>query len=180
MTIGERIRSRRESLGISQVSLADAIGEKKQTLYKYENNIVTNIPIDKIALIAEALKTTPAFIMGWNEDDFTKEFREALANALYNADLFAAKEDGINVDELESIALGNEPLTFEKACEVADLAGISLDALLGREEQKKKPAPENEDRLDAEIYELLMALSPEKLEAAKSYLRYLKSQEENP
>lgn len=65
MTIGERIRSLRENLGISQVGLADKIGEKKQTLYKYENNIITNIPIEKIELIASALHTTPAYIMGW-------------------------------------------------------------------------------------------------------------------
>lgn len=67
MTIGERIKSTREKLGISQVGLADKIGEKKQTLYKYENNIITNIPIEKIELIASALHTTPAFIMGWVE-----------------------------------------------------------------------------------------------------------------
>lgn len=53
---------------MTQVALADKIGEKKQTLYKYETNIVTNIPIEKIELIASALCTTPAYIMGWNEN----------------------------------------------------------------------------------------------------------------
>lgn len=67
MTIGQRIRERRESLGITQVSLADAIGERKQTLYKYETGVVTNIPIDKIEAIASALQTTPASLMGWEE-----------------------------------------------------------------------------------------------------------------
>ena len=68
MTIGERIKSIRESLGITQVGLADMIGEKKQTLYKYENNIITNIPIEKIELIAKAMHTTPSIIMGWKDE----------------------------------------------------------------------------------------------------------------
>lgn len=69
MTTGERIKQLRESLGMTQVSLADAIGEKKQTLYKYENNYVTNIPIDKIGLIAKTLNTSPAILMGWDEPE---------------------------------------------------------------------------------------------------------------
>lgn len=69
MTTGERIKQLRESLGMTQVSLADAIGEKKQTLYKYENNYVTNIPIDKIELIAKSLNTSPAFLMGWDDPE---------------------------------------------------------------------------------------------------------------
>ncbi len=47
MTIGDRIKKQRELLGISQVELAEKIKVKKQTQYKYENTIITNIPIDK-------------------------------------------------------------------------------------------------------------------------------------
>lgn len=68
MTIGERIKECRESLGMTQVALAEAINEKKQTLYKYENNIITNIPIKKVELIANALHTTPAYLMGWETE----------------------------------------------------------------------------------------------------------------
>lgn len=67
MTVGDRIKLRRESLGVSQVSLADTIGEKKQTLYKYETNKITNIPIENIERIASALNTTPAYLMGWED-----------------------------------------------------------------------------------------------------------------
>lgn len=65
MTKGERIRSLRESRGLSQVSLADKINVSKQTLYKYENDIITNIPSDKIEELADALGTVPEVIMGW-------------------------------------------------------------------------------------------------------------------
>jgi len=68
MTIGERIRRARENCGISQTALAEKIGVYKQTLYKYEKGIITNIPSDKIALIADACDCTPAYLMGWTED----------------------------------------------------------------------------------------------------------------
>lgn len=69
MTIGERIKKRRTSLGISQVSLADKVGISKQSLYKYENGIITNIPSDKISQLAAALDTTPSYLMGWDKED---------------------------------------------------------------------------------------------------------------
>ena len=68
MKKGERIRSRREALGITQTELADALSTTKQNIYKYENGIISNIPSDKIEAMAEILKTTPAYLMGWEEE----------------------------------------------------------------------------------------------------------------
>ena len=69
MTKGERIKQRREQLGISQTELAECIGTSKQNLYKYENDIITNIPSDRVEALAKRLNTSPAYIMGWNEGD---------------------------------------------------------------------------------------------------------------
>lgn len=66
MKIGERIRQRRESLGITQTALADRVGISKQNLYKYETGIIANIPSDRVEAIAAALDTTPAALMGWS------------------------------------------------------------------------------------------------------------------
>lgn len=71
MTKGDRIRQLRERIGKSQTAFADMINVSKQTLYKYENDIITNIPSDKIEAIAEACNSTPAFIMGWTEKPIT-------------------------------------------------------------------------------------------------------------
>lgn len=65
MDKGTRIRALRETAGMSQVELAERVGISKQTLYKYENGIVTNIPSDKIEAIAAALDSRPEYIMGW-------------------------------------------------------------------------------------------------------------------
>lgn len=66
MTIGDRIRSVRESKGIEQTELANAVGISKQTLYKYEKGIISQIPSDKIEEIAKYLLVSPAYLMGWD------------------------------------------------------------------------------------------------------------------
>lgn len=67
MTVGERIKEIRIKLGMSQVSFADKINVSKQTLYKYENNIITNIPSDKIEAAAKLGNVSPAYLMGWDK-----------------------------------------------------------------------------------------------------------------
>lgn len=67
MTKGERIKHLREKIGLSQVALADKINVSKQTMYKYENDIITNIPSDKVEAIAEATGSSPGYIMGWRD-----------------------------------------------------------------------------------------------------------------
>lgn len=67
MTVGERIKNIRESRNVSQIDLANAIHISKQNLYKYENNIITNIPSDKIEAISRYFDISPAYLMGWDE-----------------------------------------------------------------------------------------------------------------
>ena len=63
----ERIAELREKRGISMTELADKVGVLKQTMYKYENGIITNIPSDTVEKIAEVLGTTPIYLMGWEK-----------------------------------------------------------------------------------------------------------------
>ena len=67
MTVGDRIRQIRRNQDITQQELADYVGVSKQAIYKYENNIVTNIPMDKVDAIAKRLKVSPAYLMGWEK-----------------------------------------------------------------------------------------------------------------
>lgn len=68
MTLGDRLKTLRLSSGISQVDLADRLDISKQTLYKYENNIITNVPSDKIEAAAKIFKVSPSYLMGWDID----------------------------------------------------------------------------------------------------------------
>lgn len=57
------------ALSFAAIAVAKQVGCATQTIFKYENEIVTNIPLDKIEKIATALQTTPAYLMGWEGQD---------------------------------------------------------------------------------------------------------------
>ena len=69
MSIGQRIKSRREELGLSQEDLAHKIGYKsKSSINKIELDI-QQLRQSKIKQIADALETTTDYIMGWSEKE---------------------------------------------------------------------------------------------------------------
>ena len=68
MTKGERIKLLREKANMTQEELAKLLNTTKQTIYKYEQSVVTKIPSDRVERIAEVLNSTPAYIMGWESD----------------------------------------------------------------------------------------------------------------
>lgn len=81
MTIGERIKRRREELGISVDELASVLGVNRATVYRYESNEIAKFPVDILESVAKALRTTPVCLMGWedengkpNEESETAEF----------------------------------------------------------------------------------------------------------
>lgn len=69
MTIGNRIKNLRVQRNLSQSELAEMIGTIKQTIYKYETGIITNIPTDKITQLAKIFKVSPAYLMGWDTEE---------------------------------------------------------------------------------------------------------------
>lgn len=86
MTVGDRIRKQRDLTGMTQTELAEKVKISKQTLYKYENNIVTNVPSDKIESIAEALNVSPAYLMGW-EKNLSEENADLIPDILSDDEL---------------------------------------------------------------------------------------------
>ena len=68
-TIGSRIRNRREELGLSQDELGKRLGYKSRSSINKIELDQRNLTQSKIKAIAEALETTPAYIMGWDEPD---------------------------------------------------------------------------------------------------------------
>ena len=67
MSVGQRIKMAREQRNMTLDEVARKCETTKQTIYKYENEIVTNIPYDKIVLLSKALDVTPSYLFGWEE-----------------------------------------------------------------------------------------------------------------
>ena len=75
-TVGENILRLRRQLGLTQEELAKRMGYKsKSTINKIELGI-NDLPQSKIAQIAEVLGTTPARIMGWEEEELERKSPE--------------------------------------------------------------------------------------------------------
>jgi len=64
----KRIKERRIRQSLSYQDLADKTGISKSTLQRYETGFIKNLPIDKLEILADALNTTPAYLMGWDEE----------------------------------------------------------------------------------------------------------------
>lgn len=72
MTVGNRIKMAREAKQITQEELGATCGTTKQSIFKYESGVVTNIPLDRLEKIAVALDVSPAYLMGWDEPEQPK------------------------------------------------------------------------------------------------------------
>jgi transcriptional regulator with XRE-family HTH domain len=67
LTIGDRIKSRRKHLGMSADELGKRLGKDRSTIYRYEKGDIENLPLDILEPIANALGTTPQYLMGWEQ-----------------------------------------------------------------------------------------------------------------
>lgn len=67
MEIGDRIKKRREELGMSQEELAKKVGYKSRSSINKIEIDGRGLPQSKIVAFAKALETSPAYLMGWIE-----------------------------------------------------------------------------------------------------------------
>lgn len=67
MDTGDRIKKRREELGMSQEELAKKVGYKSRSSVNKIEIDGRGLPQNKIVIFAKALETTPAYLMGWEE-----------------------------------------------------------------------------------------------------------------
>lgn len=64
----ERLKYERERKDYTLDQVAQFIGTSRQNIYKYESGIVTNIPSDKIELLANLYDVSPEYLMGWSDN----------------------------------------------------------------------------------------------------------------
>ena len=69
MNKGDRIKDLRVKNGYTMEELAKKLSTTKQTIHKYESGVTTNIPSDKIEIMAKLFNTSPAYLMCWDESD---------------------------------------------------------------------------------------------------------------
>ena len=75
MDIGKRIQERRKELDLSVEDVAKKLNKNRTTVYRYEKGDIGNLPLETLKPLADILKTTPAYLMGWEDktDTVSKE-----------------------------------------------------------------------------------------------------------
>ena len=71
--MAQRIKNLRQEKGLTLEQVADVVGVGKSTVRKWETGMIANMRRDKIADLAKALGTTPAYLMGWEEEGAKQE-----------------------------------------------------------------------------------------------------------
>ena len=69
MSIGDRVKECRVKVGLSAEQVAAQLGISAATEYRYENGDISKMPAKLIAPLASLLSTSPAYLMGWSDDD---------------------------------------------------------------------------------------------------------------
>lgn len=107
--VKEIIKERRQQLGLTMKEVAEAVGVSEATVSRWESGDIENMRRDKIAKLAEALKISPAVLMGWEDngtqsdvpyylDEETAEIAQEVYDRpelkiLFDASRKASKED---------------------------------------------------------------------------------------
>lgn len=125
-TIGERIKTAREAKGMSQEDLGKSFGATKQTVYKYETGIITNIPLDNLEKMAVALGVSSAYLAGWeNTDEYRALHR--IAEDMYTTKAPGRMAEDLSAEELEIVSILRKMSPEQLARELAYLRQAAAD-----------------------------------------------------
>ena len=82
MTINERIKKRREELGLSATDVAKNLGVSRATLYRYEKADISKIPSDLLDKMGRIYNISLNELLGhepkYKEDSFTYELLDEI------------------------------------------------------------------------------------------------------
>ena len=66
--MSKKIHELRKQHKLTLEQVASVVGVGKSTVRKWETGMIANMKRDKIALLAQALHTTPEYLMGWEKE----------------------------------------------------------------------------------------------------------------
>lgn len=124
MTIGQKIKDLRKQLNMSVDELAEKLGKNRATIYRYERGDIENLPLDVLEPLANALNTTPGYLMGWEENTIDD-----------------SSQKGVNIHLLDTIGNTIRKLRLERKLTLEEFSietGIPIDELKKYEDGKSE------------------------------------------
>lgn len=136
MTVGSRIKTRRQELNMSVDELAKRLDKNRATIYRYEKGDIENLPIDILDPLAKALDTTPQYLMGW-DDHYASQKEVTIGDVLkalrLNNNLTVeefSKEIGVPIKEIENYESGKGQIPVSIINTVVDFFGVSISDII--------------------------------------------------
>lgn len=139
MTIGDRVKLLRQKKKMTQLELAEKLGYKsKSSVAHIENG--RDIPRSMVVTLADILDTTPAYLMGWEDDKPADTLTVLPTEKIHMIPVFGSVAAGFGAyassDILEYI-----PLYIENDCDVENTICITVKG------QSMYPKIEEGDRI---------------------------------
>lgn len=106
MEISERMKSRREELGLTIREVSRRTGLAPSTILRYENGDISRLGTDRVEALARALHCTEAYLMGWEDEYFMDAHAADVARAIFEDE---------RLGRLFQAAIGASPADLEIA-----------------------------------------------------------------
>jgi transcriptional regulator with XRE-family HTH domain len=105
---GYRIRERRRALDMTQEELGKKIGVSKATINKYETGVTPNLRRPTIEKLADALCTSPEYLMGWTTNAVRVHTNNGIIGQNSGALVINNHERELSKEELELLRIYNK------------------------------------------------------------------------
>jgi len=184
VNIGTRIKRRREELGMSQEDLANKLGYKSRSTVNKVEMGVNDIVQSKIAEYANALNTTPAYLMGWKDSEYKKvgdRIRERRIKKELSLELLSEKS-GVPIKRISDLENGLLDTEDENVLYIISKIATFIDShtfyLLGfiDEEEEKEEQYMGKVNSEGKIENAIRENGDEDLEALYNYFLSLNKQ----
>ena len=106
--MAKRIKELRLSLGLTLEEVANQVGVGKSTVRKWETGIIANMKRDKIAALAEALHTTPGYLMGWTDEQAISPVSKSICKQIedkFGKNAATALSLYVQLDEIDQVRI---------------------------------------------------------------------------
>ena len=104
--MANKIKELRKAKGLTLEDVGNLVGVGKSTVRKWETGIIANMKRDKILALANALDTTPAYLMGWEEEQKKNDIQaDIILRMRTDSNFMSAVESlyKLDKDKLQSI-----------------------------------------------------------------------------